>query len=34
MKIVNYSDILRKNAVKTFEDYLDIKDIEGSFEYF
>lgn len=34
MKIVNYSDILRKSAVKTFEDYLDIKDIECSFEYF
>ncbi len=34
MKIVNYSDILRKNAIKTFEDYLDLNDLECSFEYF
>lgn len=34
MKIVNYSDILRKSAIKTFEDYLDLNDLECSFEYF
>lgn len=34
MKIVNYSDILRKSAIETFDDYLDTKDLESSFEYF
>lgn len=34
MKIVNYSDILRKSAIKRFEDYLDLNDLECSFEYF